>query len=87
MQSSALQCTVMDEVLVGGIARVVCKSDPGHWTELPPSHHKLGSAIEFPSIVDVLDILEIAKVAADHPAHASDEQEKLAAHLRRKPIN
>ena len=81
MQSSALQCTVMDEVLVGGIARVVCKSDPGHWTELPPSHHKLGSAIEFPSIVDVLDILEIAKVAtADQAAAPSHQQESLAAH-------
>ena len=81
MQSSALQCTAMDEVLVGGIARVVCKSDPGHWTELPLSHHKLGSAIEFPSIVDVLDILETAKVAtADYAAAPSHQQESLAAH-------
>ena len=86
MQSSALQCTVMDEVLVGGIARVVCKSDPGHWTELPPSHHKLGSDIEFPSIVDVLDILETAKVAtSDHCCSITSARE-LGSSLR-QPIN
>ena len=82
----------MDGVLVaalqGWFAKVTLDTGQSQLHHPAPPTGKLGSAIEFQSIVDVsLIFLKIAKVAADQPAHASDEQEKLAAHLRRKPID
>ena len=80
-------CIVMDEVLVaalqGWFAKVTLDTGQSYL------HHTTTTNWEtwqrhWISINcwRLLVILEIAKVAADHPAHASDEQEKLAAHLR-----
>ena len=93
---AALHCTVdynplpctnvqsVDNVVVA-IARLVCKSDPGHWTQLPPqSHHQPGNLAapwHFYQLLTSWIFLKIAKVAADHPANASHREEKLAAHI------